>query len=142
MSVFEFEPFKSYFPTPTPFSSLSLSDVCLCAYAGRTFSTFQMHAVCWNHSLIEYDQKKLKTVILTIHEGRNPNSSSQSLKISISMPIYYFMKGMSKRNQCLLPLNLPTLYDKIWFNGSISNSFTESYLDGLPHVIGSPTRWH
>ena len=28
---------------------------------------------------------------------------------------------------------------KIWLNGSISNSFTESYIDELPHVWGSPT---
>ena len=29
---------------------------------------------------------------------------------------------------------------KIWFNGSIRTSFTESYIDGLPHVWGSPTK--
>ena len=29
---------------------------------------------------------------------------------------------------------------KIWFNGSIRTSFTESYLDGLSHVWGSPTK--
>ena len=36
------------------------------------------------YPLIEYDQKNF--AIHTIHEGRNPNSSSQTLKIS--MPTY------------------------------------------------------
>ena len=57
-SVFEFEPCKSYFPTPSPFSSWSRSDVCLYAYPGRTVPTSQMHPVCWNRPLIKYNQNK------------------------------------------------------------------------------------
>ena len=51
------------------------------AYTGGTVPTSQMHPVCWNHPLIEYDQKK--RAIHTIHEGRIPNSISQTLKISM-----------------------------------------------------------
>ena len=72
---------KSYFPIPSPFSTWSRSDVCLYAYPGRTVPTSQMHPVCWNHPLIEYDQKNF--AIHTIHEARNPNLSSQTLKISM-----------------------------------------------------------
>ena len=43
-----------------------------------------MHAVCWNHPLIEYDQKNF--AIHAIDESRNPNSCSQTLKIT--MPTY------------------------------------------------------
>ena len=105
-SVFYFEASKSYFPTPSPFSSWSQADVCLCFYPWRTVPTSQMYPVCpvcWSHPFIEY-------AIHTIHEVRNPNSISQTLKIS--RPTYWFKKGMSKRNQCLLPLNLLALYDK------------------------------
>ena len=84
--------FKSFFPTPSSFSSWSHSDVCLYAYTGRTVSITQMHTFCWNHPLIKYDQKNF--AIHAIHEGRYPNSSSKTLKIS--MPTYQFMKGMSK----------------------------------------------
>ena len=50
---------KFYFPTPYPFSIWSRSDVCLYAYPGRTVPTSQMHPVCWNHPLIENDQKNV-----------------------------------------------------------------------------------
>ena len=74
----------------------------------------------------------------TIHEGRNPNSSSQTLEIS--MPTYQFMKRMPKKNQCLLPLNVRGCpFIKIWSNGSIRTIFTEFYIVGLPHIWGSRT---
>ena len=58
-SIFSFEPCKFYFPTPSPCPSWSQSDVCLYAFPGRTVPTSQMHPVCWNRPLIEYDQKKI-----------------------------------------------------------------------------------
>ena len=45
--IFYFEASKSYFPTPSPFSSWSRSDICLYAYTVRTVPTSQMRAVCW-----------------------------------------------------------------------------------------------
>ena len=60
---------KSYFPTPSPFSTWSRSDVCLYAYPGRTVPTSQMHPVCWNHPLIEDDQKKTLLLTQFMREG-------------------------------------------------------------------------
>ena len=59
---------KSYFPTPSPFSTWSRSDVCSYAYPGRKVPTSQMHPVCWNHPLKD-DQKKL--LLLTQFPSRH-----------------------------------------------------------------------
>ena len=59
-SVYGFEHFKFYFPTPFPFFSWSQSDVCLYAYPGRTVPTSQ--CVCWNHQLIEWQKNILSNV--------------------------------------------------------------------------------
>ena len=112
---FNLSPLISLISLPSsPFSSWSPYDECLFGYAGRTVTTSKMHAVCCNHPLIEYDQKNF--AFHEIHQGWNPNTKSQTLKI---------MKGMSKRNQYLLPLNLPPLYNK---KGTLSPSLSLCFL--------------
>ena len=97
----------SYFSTPSPFSSWSQSDVCLCAYPWRTVPTSQMYPVIWSHPLIEYDQK---TLLFT-----------QFMREGIQIKVVKLWKSACQpnssrkeclKNQCLLHLNLPHLYNK------------------------------
>ena len=102
------------FPYPLPFSSWSRSDVCLYAYTGRTVPTSQMHPVCWNHPLIEYDQKN---VLFTqfMREGfqiqlvklwKSACQPSSSWQESMPSPPKFASFIQQKKAHCLLLLLL------------------------------------
>ena len=93
-SVFQFEPFKSYFPILSPFSSWCQSDVCLYAYPG---SPYISNAPCLVKPSIDRIWQKKNFTIHKIHEGRNPNSNSQTLKIS-TQPTSLWKECLKKIN--------------------------------------------